>query len=167
MKMPYRALALLAGEPEFPEPLHVGRPGVGNREAFLGRVETMLDSRQFTNDGPYVNELEQRLTQFLGVRYCVAVSNGTAALHLLVRAMELGGKVIVPSFTFVASAHALSWGGVSPVFCDIDTETWNLDPADCEGVITPETSAILGVHLFGRPCNTDALEKMLADTEYP
>ncbi len=167
MKKSQVLLNLLSGKPAFPEPLHVGRPMVGHREAFLSRVEKMLDSHRFTNDGPYVKELEQRVAEFLGVRYCVAVCNGTAALRLLVRAMGLGGVVIVPSFTFVATAHALSWEGISPVFCDIDSTTWNLDPAECEGAITPETSAILGVHLFGRPCDTDALERIARPHRIP
>jgi len=160
MKRDPKPLALLSNTPAFSEPLHVGRPTVGHRAVFLRRVEKMLDSRQFTNEGPYSQELEARLAEFLGVSHCVLVCNGTTALQLLVRAMGLDGNVIVPSFTFVATAHALSWEGVTPAFCDIDATTWNLDPAECQRTITPETRAILGVHLFGRPCDTCSLENV-------
>ncbi len=150
-------LAILGAAPAFADPLHVGRPNVGNREAFLERVETMLDTRWFTNDGPYVMELERSIARYIGVKHCVLVSNGTTALCLLASAARLTGEVIVPSFTFVATAHALEWLGIAPVFCDIDAETWNLHPAACEAAIGPRTSAIFGVHLFGRPCDIAAL----------
>jgi dTDP-4-amino-4,6-dideoxygalactose transaminase len=130
---------------------------VGSRQAFLGRVEAILASRWFTNDGPNVADLEARIARYLGVRHCVVMCSGTSALSLLARAAGLGGEVIMPSFTFVATAHALEWLGIVPVFCDIDPVSWTLDPYACELAITPATSAILGVHLFGRPCDVSAL----------
>jgi len=155
-KMP-KQLAILGAVPAFTDPLHVNQPNLGHRKEFLARIEDMLDRRWFTNDGPYVAEFESRLAQRIGTAHCVAVSNGTTGLMLVSRAAELTGEVLVPSFTFVATAHALSWQGLEPVFCDIDPETWNIDPAACEKAITPETSAILGVHLFGRPCDAERL----------
>ena len=157
MRSRERPLAILGAAPAFAEPLHVGRPGVPGRAAFLERVEAMLARRWFTNDGPYVVELEERIARKVGVKHCVLVSSGTTALCLLASAARLEGEVIVPSFTFVATAHALEWMGVVPVFCDIDLETWNLDAAACEEAIGPRTRAILGVHVFGRPCDTAAL----------
>jgi len=157
MRSRERPLAILGAAPAFAEPLHVGRPGVPGRAAFLERVEAMLARRWFTNDGPYVVELEERIARKVGVKHCVLVSSGTTALCLLASAARLEGEVIVPSFTFVATAHALEWMGIVPVFCDIDLETWNLDAAACEEAIGPRTRAILGVHVFGRPCDTAAL----------
>lgn len=152
-----RGLAILGRPPAFVETLHVGRPNVRNREGFLRRAEAMLDSRWLTNNGPYVEDLEARIAARVGVNHCVAVSNGTIALSLLARAAKLTGEVIVPSFTFVATAHALDWLGIVPVFCDIDADTWTLDASQCEAAIGPSTSAIIGVHTFGRTCDVAAL----------
>jgi dTDP-4-amino-4,6-dideoxygalactose transaminase len=150
-------LAILGGPASFSETLHVGRPHVDGREAFLRRAQAMLDSRWLTNNGPYVVELEERIAARIGVKHCVVVSSGTTALSLLARAAQLTGEVIVPSFTFVATAHAFDWLGLVPVFCDIDAETWTLDASACESAIGPATSAIIGVHTFGRPCDIGAL----------
>jgi len=150
-------LAILGGQPAFPEPLHVGRPNVMNRERLLERLNDLLDRRWLTNNGPYVQELERALAARLGVKHCVATCNATLALELVLRAADLNGEVIVPSFTFVATAHALQWLGITPVFCDVDLATHNIDPDLVEALITPRTTAILGVHLWGRPCDVKAL----------
>jgi dTDP-4-amino-4,6-dideoxygalactose transaminase len=97
------------------------------------------------------------VADLVGVRHCIATANGTLALEIAIRAMGLSGEVIVPSFTFVATAHALQWQQINPVFCDIDPETCNIDPARVAELITPRTTGIIGVHLWGRPCNTQAL----------
>jgi len=156
----YRKLAILGGTPAFEETLHVGRPNVGNRKRLQERIDTMLDERWFTNNGPMVREFEQRLVDFLGVKHCITTCNGTTALMLAIRGLDLGGEVIVPSFTFVATAHALQWQETRPVFCDIDPATHNLDPREVERHITPRTTGIIGVHLWGRPCDTGALEEI-------
>jgi dTDP-4-amino-4,6-dideoxygalactose transaminase len=153
-------LALLGGEPAFKDTLHVGRPNVGNREKFLRRVNDLWDRRWFTNNGPYVREFEQKLVDMLGVRHCIPVCNATVAMELAIRALELRGEVIVPSFTFIATAHALQWQEITPVFCDIDRATHNLNPARVEQMITPRTTGIIGVHIWGRPCNVTALEAL-------
>jgi dTDP-4-amino-4,6-dideoxygalactose transaminase len=140
--------------------LHVGRPNVGDRDAFLRRVNDMLDARWFSNDGPLVREFENRIRELVGVEHCVAMCNATVALEIAVKALELSGEVIVPSFTFVATAHALQWQGITPVFGDIDRTTHNLDPNQIEELITPRTTGIIGVHLWGRPCNTEGLEQV-------
>jgi dTDP-4-amino-4,6-dideoxygalactose transaminase len=145
-------LAVLGAAPAFSEAIHVGRPNIGNRQRFLERIETMLDRRYLTNSGPFERELEQRLSGMLGVPYCVAMCNATVALEIAIRALNLTGEVIVPSFTFVATAHALQWQQIAPVFCDIDPLTHNINPRKIEHLITPRTSGILAVHLWGRPC---------------
>jgi dTDP-4-amino-4,6-dideoxygalactose transaminase len=142
------------------EKLHVGRPNIGDREALLARVNNLLDSRWLTNGGPYVNELEQRLSAYLGVQHVVAVCNATIALEIAIKALELRGEVIVPSFTFVATAHALQWQEITPVFCDIDPQTHMLDAAQVEMRITPRTTGIMGVHLWGHTCDVEALRKV-------
>ncbi|HEX6099048.1 MAG TPA: aminotransferase class I/II-fold pyridoxal phosphate-dependent enzyme [Thermoanaerobaculia bacterium] len=137
--------------------LHVGRPNIGNRERFLERVEGMLDRRWLTNDGPLVQELEQRLAAFLGVRHVVAMCNATVGMEVALRSLGATGEVIVPSFTFVATAHVPHWLGLTPVFAEVGAETHTLDPESVERAITPRTSAIVGVHLWGRACDVDAL----------
>lgn len=142
----------------FKEKLHVGRPCIGNREAFLARVEDILDRRWLSNSGRYVLEFEKRVADLVGVEYCVSVCNATAALEIAARALGLTGEVIIPSYTFVATAHALQWQGITPVFADMDPSTHNIDPKCIERLITPRTTGIVGVHVWGRGCDTDALE---------
>lgn len=156
----FHDLAIVGGSPAFAEPLHVGRPNVGDIDVVLAGVRDILERRWLTNDGPKVRELERRMCEVLGVRNAVATCNGTVALEVLFKAMGLSGEVIVPAFTFVASAHALAWLGLRPVFCDIDPLTHNIDPAAAERLIGPETSAILGVHVWGRACPVDELRRI-------
>jgi dTDP-4-amino-4,6-dideoxygalactose transaminase len=151
-------LALFGARPAFEEALHVGRPNIGNRDAFLVRINQLLDSRWLTNRGAYVQEFEKRVADFTGVKHCIAMCNATVALEIVIRALDLKGEVIVPSFTFVATAHALQWQQITPVFCDIDPRTHNIDPARIENLLTPRTTGILGVHLWGRPCPIDELQ---------
>jgi len=158
MKDSIDQFALFGGPQQFPEPLHIGRPNLGNREKFLRRVNQALDNRWLTNNGPFVQELESRLAELLQAKNVVAVCNGTLALELLVRACDLKGEVIVPSFTFVATVHAIAIQGITPLFCDVDPDTYNINPDQVESLITSRTTGILGVHLWGRPCNIDALE---------
>lgn len=153
-------LAIFGGAPTFKEKLHVGRPNVGNRERLLERFNDILDRRWFSNNGYYVQEFERRITNMIGVKHCIAMCNGTVALEIAIRALGLSGEVIVPSMTFIATAHALQWQKTTPVFCDIDPQTYNLDPRCAEKMITPSTTGIIGVHLFGRPCDTEALDEI-------
>jgi dTDP-4-amino-4,6-dideoxygalactose transaminase len=150
-------LAIFGGPPACGEELHVGRPNVGQRNAFLDRVNDLLDRRWLTNDGPFLHEFEQRIREVIGVQHCVAVCNATVALEILVKATGLTGEVIVPSFTFVATVHALEWQNITPVFCDIDPATHNLDPLRIEELITERTTGITGVQLWGRPCEVEKL----------
>lgn len=145
-------------KPAFDDCLHVGRPNIGNREVLLNRINEMLDRNWLTNNGPFVQEFEQKLQDFLGVKHCIAMCNATVALEITTRALGLKGEVIIPAFTFVATAHSLQWQEITPVFCDIDLETHTIDPNKVEKMITPRTTAILGVHLWGRGCQVEALE---------
>ena len=151
-------LAINGAPPAFSLPLHVGRPNVGNRDALIGRINEMLDRRWLSNHGPLIQEFERKVESLLGVKHCIAMCNGTVALEIAIRALDLKGEVIVPSFTFIATAHALQWQEITPVFADIDPQTHNLDPASVEKMITPRTTGIMGVHLWGRPCDTSGLQ---------
>jgi dTDP-4-amino-4,6-dideoxygalactose transaminase len=153
-------LAIFGGEPAFENELHVGRPNIGDREKLLDRINDLLSRRWLTNNGPYVEEFEQRLVNLLGVKHCIPICNGTVALEIATRALELSGEVIIPSFTFIATAHALQWQEIAPVFCDIDPHTHTIDPRQVERLITPHTSGIIGVHLWGRPCNVEAMSEI-------
>ena len=144
--------------PAFDDPLHVGRPNVGSREKFLELAGEIFDRGWFTNDGPVVREFEQRVARYLGAKHCIAMCNGTIALEIAIRATGLTGEVIVPSFTFVATAHALHWQGITPVFADIDPATHNLDPDSVRSMITPRTTGIIGVHLWGRAAPVNELQ---------
>jgi dTDP-4-amino-4,6-dideoxygalactose transaminase len=104
-----------------------------------------------------VAEFEARLAELLGVKHCIPICNGTVALELAIRAAELKGEVIVPSFTFIATAHALQWQEITPVFADVGSGTHNIDPGQIERLITPRTTGIIGVHVWGTPCNHVAL----------
>ncbi len=155
-----RALAVLGGEPAFDRPRHVGQPNLPERDALLGRIEAMLDGGRLSNRGPYVREFEERVARMVGVRHCIAMCNGTVALEIGARALDLTGEVIVPAFTFVATPHALKWQGITPVFCDVDPETHAIDPELVEFLITPRTTGILAVHLWGRPAPVERLEEI-------
>ncbi len=157
MKVSLNELAICGGLPAFKEKLHVGRPNIGNREHLLKRINQLLDNKWLTNGGPFEQEFEDRVANVLGVRHCISICNGTVALEIAIRASGLAGEVIVPSFTFVATAHALQWQQITPVFCDIDAQTHTLDPARVERMITPRTSGIIGVHLWGQSCDVKAL----------
>lgn len=152
--------AIFGGSPAFPEKLHVGRPNIGDRVRLLERINDLLDRRWLTNNGPYVQEFEQRIADMIGVSHCVAVCNATVALEIAIRAAGLTGEVIVPSMTFIATAHALQWQEIRPVFCDIDPESHNIDPRRIEEMITPRTTGIIGVHLWGRPCEVESLAEV-------
>ena len=157
MKRTLDDLGIFGGPVAFQEPLHVGRPTLGDRARLLERFNDVLDQRRFTNNGPYVVEFERRIEGLLGVAHAIATCNGTVALELAIRACDLKGEVIVPSFTFIATAHALQWQGIRPVFCDIDERSFTLDPRAVERAITPQTTGIIGVHLWGRPCDVEGL----------
>ena len=151
-------LGAFGGQPAFDQALHVGRPNIGDRERLLARIADMLDRRWLSNNGVYVQDFERRIADLLEVKHCIAICNGTIALEIAIRALGLTGEVIVPSFTFVATAHALQWQEITPVFCDVDPATHTLAPECVEAAITPRTTGILGVHLWGEAHHVEALE---------
>lgn len=155
-----RRLALLGGAPLFTSTLHVGRPNIGDRTRLLQRFNDMLDRRWLSNNGPFVQEFERAIEKYLGVRHAICVCNATIGLEIAIRAADLKGEVIVPAYTFVATAHALQWQEITPVFADMDPATHNLDPARVERHITPRTTAILGTHVWGRPCAVEPLQEI-------
>jgi dTDP-4-amino-4,6-dideoxygalactose transaminase len=156
-------LALYGAPAAFEEPLHVGCPNIGDRGAFLKYVGEIFDRRWLTNNGPLLQEFEARVANYLGVRHCVAMCNGTIALEIAIRALDLAGEVIVPSYTFIATAHALHWQGITPVFADIDPSTHNLDPDAVRRMITERTTGIIGVHVWGRAAPVEALQEVASE----
>jgi len=153
-------LAIAGGPPRFQQPLHVGRPNVCDTRRLYERFDDILGRRWFTNDGPVVREFEQRITEVTGVRHCITMCNATVALEIAIRALDFQGEVIVPSYTFVATAHALQWQEITPVFADLEIDSYHMDPECLERLITPRTTGIIGVHTWGRPCSTQAIEEV-------
>lgn len=151
-------LAINGADPAFDQPLHVGCPNIGSREVFMEYVNEIFDRRWLSNNGSIVQQLEQQVADYHDVKHCVAMCNGTVALEIAIRALGLEGEVIVPSYTFIATAHALNWQAITPVFADIDPATHNLDPEAVRRMITPRTTGIIGVHLWGRSAPVEALQ---------
>ncbi len=155
--MSIKRLTLFGGDPEFSRTLHVGTPNIGDTKRFLTRVENLLNRRVLTNRGPLVRELESRMTELLSVKHCVTMSNGTAALEIATRALNFKGNAIVPALTFVATAHALEWQRVRPIFADIMPTTHHLDPRWIRRLATSLTSGVIPVNLWGRTVDIDAV----------
>jgi dTDP-4-amino-4,6-dideoxygalactose transaminase len=144
--------------PVFKSPLFVGRPNLGDLSRLKERFETILESRWFSNNGPFVQEFEQKLAAHTNTKHCIAVCNATIGIELAARALELQGEVLVPAYTFVATAHALRWLGIEPIFVDMKADSHNLDPNLLERAITPRTTAVIGTHVWGRPCEVEAIQ---------
>jgi len=151
-------LAINGALPAFEQPLHVGQPHVADRELFYKYLDKILDRCWLTNNGPVVQKLEQQLADTLQVKYCVAMSSGTLAMELAIRALGLTGEVIIPSYTFIATAHTLQWQGITPVFADIDPDSQTLSPTAVRRAISPQTTGITAVHLWGRPAYVEELQ---------
>ncbi|MCL4294656.1 MAG: DegT/DnrJ/EryC1/StrS family aminotransferase [Anaerolineae bacterium] len=153
-----RKPALLGAEPLFTEPLGIVRPLFPTLVSIAPQVSEMLRTGQLTNLSKNVPALEKELSRYMDVPHCVAVANGTLGLILALAGLKLSGEVIIPSFTFSATAHAVRWAGLEPVFADINPETFTLDPQAVEAAVTPRTAAILGVHVYGHPCDIAGLQ---------
>mgnify|MGYP001205403758 CR=1 FL=1 len=154
------SLAIFQGRPSFDDVLHVGRPNLGDRNRFFERLNSIFDRNWLSNNGPIVQEFEREVAKISGTKHGVATCNGTVALEIAARGLGMSGEVIVPSFTFVATAHALQWQEITPIFCDVDPETHTLDPDKVKNLITPRTTGIIGVHLWGIPCHLGPLQKI-------
>src|ERR1700680_3822604 len=155
-----------ARTPAFPKLLPIVDPeGVPGAE-FLEEVRGILASRQLTN-GAYVRKFEEAAAGYLGVAHCVAVSSCTTGLLLVLRSLELRGEVILPSFTFHATAHAVVWNGLTPVFADCDAKTFCVAPEAVRAQVSSRTAAILAVHLFGNPAVVKEVEEIAAELQVP
>lgn len=150
------------GGPEEPV-VYVTQPYLPPLEEFIPYLEEIWNNRVLTNNGPFHQRFERRLADFLGVNEIAAFANGTLALVVALQALRISGEVITTPYSFVATTHALRWNGIDPVFVDIDRRTLNLDPDKIEAAITPRTTAILATHVYGNPCDTEAIQK-IADT---
>jgi dTDP-4-amino-4,6-dideoxygalactose transaminase len=142
------------------ENIYVTKPFLPPLEELTPYLEEIWKSRVLTNNGPFHRQLEEALCAHLGVKHISLFANGTLALVTALQALRITGEVITTPYSFVATAHALLWNGIKPVFVDIDAETFNLDPEKIESAITPQTTAILPVHVYGRPCDTSRIQQI-------
>jgi dTDP-4-amino-4,6-dideoxygalactose transaminase len=142
------------------KPIFVTQPFLPPIQEFIEYIEKIWESKQLTNNGPFHQELEKALCDYLGVEYISVFSNGTLALITALHALPISGEVITTPFSFVASTHCLHWNDLQPVFCDIENDYFSIDPGKIEALITPKTSAILAVHVYGNPCYHKKLQKI-------
>ena len=142
------------------KPIYVTQPFLPPLEEFNVFLQKIWDSKILTNNGPFHQELEQKLCEYLGVKYISLFSNGTQALITALQALKISAEVITTPYSFVATSHALWWNNIKPVFVDIEPETFNLDPDKIEAAITPKTTAILPVHVYGNPCNVTKMQEI-------
>ena len=140
------------------EKIYVTQPHLPPLEEFLPYLEHIWANKVLTNGGPFHRQLEQALCDYLGVAHVALFSNGTLALITALQALRVTGEVITTPYSFVATAHSLLWQNCKPVFVDVEPRTLNLDPCKIEAAITPQTTAILPVHCYGNPCDTDAIQ---------
>jgi dTDP-4-amino-4,6-dideoxygalactose transaminase len=142
------------------KPMYVTKPYLPPLEEFMPYLEKIWESRILTNGGPFHQQLESALCEYLGVEHIALFTNATIALVTALQALRITGEVITTPYSFVATSHSLLWNGIKPVFVDIDPNTLNLDPAKIEAAITPQTTAIMPVHCYGHPCDVDAIQKI-------
>jgi dTDP-4-amino-4,6-dideoxygalactose transaminase len=136
----------------------VTQPFLPAKDEYLKYIEGIWDRQWLTNNGPLVNSLELKLKEYLQVPHLLYVSNGTVALQLAIKALDLKGEIITTPFSYVATTSSIAWENCKPVFVDIEPDTFNIDPKAIEEAITPHTSAILATHVFGNPCDIDAID---------
>ncbi|WP_173475875.1 DegT/DnrJ/EryC1/StrS aminotransferase family protein [Fibrobacter succinogenes] len=138
----------------------VTSPLLPNLDDFIPFLKDIWDRKWLTNNGHYHKELEKALAEYLGVEYLSLFTNGTLPLITALQAMRVTGEVITTPYSFVATTHSIWWNGLKPVFVDVDEETGNLDPEKIEAAITPHTTAIMPVHVYGTPCNTKRIQEI-------
>jgi dTDP-4-amino-4,6-dideoxygalactose transaminase len=144
-------------------PIYVTQPTLPPLDEFLPYLQQIWDNKQLTNGGPFHQQLESALADYLGVQHLSLFANGTLALITALQSLRITGEVITTPYSFVATAHSLLWNGIKPVFVDIDPDTFNLDPAKIEAAITPQTTAIMPVHCYGRPCDVERIDEIAAN----
>lgn len=142
------------------KPIYVTQPHLPPLAEFIPYLEKIWDNKILTNCGPFHQQLEKELCDYLGVKHICLFTNGTIALVTALQALRITGEVITTPYSFVATAHSLLWNGIKPVFVDVNPDTLNLDPAKIEAAITPHTTAIMPVHCYGHPCDVDAIQKI-------
>jgi dTDP-4-amino-4,6-dideoxygalactose transaminase len=142
------------------KPIYVTQPFLPPLEEFIPYLEKIWESKVLTNGGPFHQQLEKALCEYLGVKHLALFTNGTIALITALQALRITGEVITTPYSFVATAHSLLWNGIKPVFVDIDQNTLNLDPSKIEAAITPQTTAIMPVHCYGHPSDVDAIQRI-------
>jgi dTDP-4-amino-4,6-dideoxygalactose transaminase len=142
------------------KPIYVTQPYLPPLDEFTPYLEQIWANKILTNGGPFHQQLENALCEYLGVEHVALFSNGTLALITALQALRITGEVITTPYSFVATAHSLLWNGNKPVFVDVEPETLNLDPSKIEAAITPQTTAIMPVHCYGNPCDVDAIQKI-------
>lgn len=140
--------------------INVTQPAMPPLEEFIPYLEQIWNNKWLTNNGPFHQQFEQELADYLGVKYLSLFSNGTLALITALQALRITGEVITTPFSFVATTHSLWWNNIKPVFVDIEEICYNLDPAKIEAAITPQTTAIMPVHVYGNPCNGDEIQRI-------
>lgn len=141
-------------------PIYVTQPYLPPMEEFSAYLEQIWKNKILTNGGPFHQQLENALSEYLGINHIALFNNGTIALIVALQALKIKGEVITTPYSFVATAHSLLWNGIKPVFVDIDPHTLNLDPSKIEAAITPETTAIMPVHCYGHPCDVEAIQEI-------
>ncbi|MGA2159067.1 MAG: DegT/DnrJ/EryC1/StrS family aminotransferase [Dehalococcoidia bacterium] len=144
----------------FKEPIYVTRPLLPDLKEFNKELEEIWASKWLSNNGPKHQKLEEEIGRLLKVPYISLFNNGTIALIVAINSLRLSGEVITTPFTFPATPHVLAWNGIKPIFCDIDEQTMNIDVDKIEKMITPKTTAILGVHVFGVPCDVLGIQSI-------
>ena len=142
------------------KPIYVTQPSLPPLEEFIPYLQKIWDNKILTNGGPFHQQLEKALCDYLGVRHLALFSNGTIALVTALQALRITGEVITTPYSFVATAHSLLWNSIKPVFVDVDSNTLNMDSSKIEAAITPQTTAIMPVHCYGHPCDVDAIQKI-------
>jgi dTDP-4-amino-4,6-dideoxygalactose transaminase len=142
------------------KPIYVTQPYLPPLEEFIPYLQQIWDKKILSNGGPFHQQLEKELCEYLGVKHISLFTNGTIALVTALQALRITGEVITTPYSFVATAHSLLWNGIKPVFVDVDPNTLNIDPAKIEAAITPQTTAIMPVHCYGQPCDVEAIQKI-------
>lgn len=142
------------------EPIFVTQPLLPSLEEFMPYLQQIWESKRLTNSGPFHQQLEAALCDYLGIKHISLFANGTLALVTALQALRITGEVITTPYSFVATSHSLLWNGIKPVFVDIDPATFNLDPNKIEAAITPQTTAIMPVHCYGQPCDVETIQNI-------
>src|SRR5260221_2193392 len=142
------------------KPVYVTQPYLPPLQEFIPYLEEIWGSKVLTNSGPVHQQLEMALCEYLGVEHIALFTNGTIALVTALQALRVTGEVMTTPYSFVATSHSLLWNAIDPVFVDVDPNTLNLDPARIEAAITPQTTAIMPVHVYGHPCGVDRIQKI-------